>query len=109
MVLVRAWVKGELEAILQVGMNSPPVASRRFRSTRRQHVQCVEVDEGCSALKINDGETMVWCFVTKQGMDKVIRVGGIDPFFIVLGSVGLCLLNLFETKAGVGGWVQRLL
>lgn len=80
MVLVRAWVKGELEGILQVGMNSPPVASRRFRSTRRQHVQCVEVDERSCGLKINDGETMVWCFVTKQGMDKVIHVGGIAPF-----------------------------
>lgn len=34
-------------------------------------MQCIEVDEACSALKINDGETMVWCFVTKQGMHKV--------------------------------------
>lgn len=34
-------------------------------------MQCIEVDEECSALKINDGETMVWCFVTKQGMHKV--------------------------------------
>lgn len=71
MVLVRAWVKAELEGILQVGATSPPVTSRRFRIRQRQHVQCVEVDETCSALKINDGETMVWCFVTKQGMHKV--------------------------------------
>lgn len=72
MVLVRAWVKAELEGILQVGATSPPVTARRgTRVRQKQHVQCVEVDETCRALKINDGETMVWCFVTKRGMHKV--------------------------------------
>lgn len=71
MPLVRAWVRAELEGILQIGVNPQQANARRARSKRRQHVQCVEVDEACSALKINDGETMVWCFVTKPGMDKV--------------------------------------
>lgn len=71
MVLVKAWVKAELKGILQVGVTSPGVTSRRFRVRQRQHVQCVEVDETWRALKINDGETMVWCFVTKPGMHKV--------------------------------------
>lgn len=69
MVLVRAWVKAELEGILQVGATSPPITSRRPR--KKQHVQCVEVDATHNALKINDGETMVWCFVTKPAMHKV--------------------------------------
>ncbi|CAM9550893.1 unnamed protein product, partial [Hapterophycus canaliculatus] len=86
MVLVRAWVKAELEGILHYGSKSPPVvSSRRFRSARRQHVQCIEVDEECNALKINDGETMVWCFVTKQGMHKFTSDGK-NPSFASLNS-----------------------
>jgi len=86
MPLVRAWVRTELEGTLQIGVNGQPANSRRVRVTRRQHVQCVEVDEACSALKINDGETMVWCFVTKPGMDKVSEVADKTLYVFVLFS-----------------------
>ncbi|CAM9336546.1 unnamed protein product [Pylaiella littoralis] len=85
MVLVKAWVKAELKGILQVGVTSPGVTSRRFRVRQRQHVQCVEVDETWRALKINDGETMVWCFVTKPGMHKFF-CDGKNPTFASLNN-----------------------
>lgn len=70
--LVRPWLKAELESILQVGANGEPPASRRFRNrSKKQHVQCVEVDVERSALKINDTDSMVWCFVSTAGMNTV--------------------------------------
>lgn len=70
--LIRPWLKVELESILQVGANDEQPSHRRCRNRfRKQHVQCVEVDEKRSAIKINDTESMVWCFVSTPGMEKV--------------------------------------
>lgn len=71
MAVVRPWVKGDLQTILHIGANRG-APMRRFRSQqKRQHVQCVEVDTERSAVKINDSETLVWCFVSKPGMKNV--------------------------------------
>lgn len=76
--LIRPWLKAELESILQDGVNDEQPSHRRFRNrSKKQHVQCVEVDEKRSALKINDTDSMVWCFVSTPGMnnvsDKMVR------------------------------------
>lgn len=69
--VVKAWLKVELEYILRVGTNCEPSNPRRKNRPRKQHVQCVEVDEARSALKINDADSMVWCFVSTSGMKHV--------------------------------------
>lgn len=78
--LIRPWLKAELESILQVGANDKQPSHPRCRNRfRKQHVQCIEVDEKRSALKINDTESMVWCFVSTPGMEKVSHKRGKTP------------------------------
>lgn len=74
MALLKPWLKAELEFILQfsVGGCLPPRRTRR--QTKKQHVQCVEVDVKHSGLRINDSNTLIWCFVSKQGMKTVRKV-----------------------------------
>lgn len=60
--------------IRQPGPASPPRRPRLNRSAKiamRRLVQCIEVDEKLNALKINDEETAVWCFVTAPAMKNV--------------------------------------
>lgn len=82
MSLVKPWVKAELECILHVGENdnAGPPCRRSRRQTRKQLVQCIEVDEEHGALKINDTDTMVWCFVSKPGMRYVSKVEHLSCF-----------------------------
>lgn len=75
MALLRPWVREELKCILDFGKNNPAVP-RRSRTSYKKHVQCIEVDEACSALKINDGDTAMWCFVSTPGVKEVsLEVG----------------------------------
>lgn len=71
--VVKAWLKVELECVLRAGTNCEPRSKSRQKNHRpkKQHVQCVEVDEARSALKINDTDSMVWCFVSTSGMNHV--------------------------------------
>lgn len=49
----------------------PPRLNRNAKIAMRRLVQCIEVDEKLNALKINDEETAVWCFVTAPAMKNV--------------------------------------
>lgn len=82
MLFLKPWVRAEVENILHAaselnGSSSSvenvgvDVEKRRFRASKKQHVQCMEVDVKNSALKINDTETMVWCFVSNPCMKAV--------------------------------------
>lgn len=78
-----AWVKAELKAVLASGVaiangddhtaqSQPlPRPGPRTKTAMKRRVQCIEVDEKLNALKINDGETVVWCFVATPAMKKV--------------------------------------
>lgn len=75
MALIRPWVRSDLRGVFEFGgkgtvaQSSP---SRRLRGQmKKQHVQCIEVEEKHNALKINDSETSVWCFVSTPGMEEV--------------------------------------
>lgn len=69
MALLRPWVKADLKSILESG--SKGAALHRTRTSAKKHVQCVEVDAEHNALRINDGESMLWCFVSTPGMKDV--------------------------------------
>lgn len=70
MALLRPWLKAELKSILSSGGygRMPP---HRSCPSGKKHVQCIEVDEEHNALRINDSETVLWCFVSTPGMKHV--------------------------------------
>ena len=74
MALLKPWVKAELEFILQFGVGGCAPPRRTRRQTKKQHVQCVEVDVKHAGLRINDSNTLVWCFVSKEGMNAVRKI-----------------------------------
>lgn len=77
MALVRPWVRSDLRGVFEFGGKDTTVvahssSSRRLRGQmKKQHVQCIEVEEQYNALRINDSETSVWCFVSTPGMEDV--------------------------------------
>ena len=73
MALIKPWVKTELDFILQFNESGQVSSQRTKWQTKKQHVQCVEVDAKRAALKINDSKTMVWCFVSRSAMKTVSK------------------------------------
>lgn len=103
--LSRPWVKTDLHNVLDTGSNlvhpgqsdRPRVRAIRPRNSSKRRVQCIEVDEEHNAMKINDGETAVWCFIATSTMKNVRgRLPYIEKIAVCDGRILVCVRQQIE-------------